>query len=148
VTPKTTPQPPGDAELQQQLGGAWHAYRALLDAAADLRPEWKYYGQKYGWTLKLFAGSRNLCFLGPHEGELMVAFLFGPRDFERVLESGVPQAMKDELLASKRYVEGTPLRIRVRTPADLPPIMELLEIKRHPVRPARPRTTKSRKTAD
>jgi hypothetical protein len=137
VKTKETPQPPGDAELQRQLGGAWQAYRALLDAATGLRPEWKYYGQKYGWSLKLFAGTRNLCFMGPYDGELLVAFLFGERDVERVMASGIPQAFKDELAAARAYAEGRPLRVRVRNPEDLAPVMELLAIKRTPTKPPR-----------
>jgi hypothetical protein len=144
MTARTTPQPPGDAELQQQLGEAWTTYRALLAAAPDLRPEWKYYGAKYGWTLKLFLGSRNLCFLSPHEGELMVAFLFGPSDFERVLESGVPEPMKDELRTARRYVEGTPLRMTLKTPTDLPPVLELLEIKRTTRKAERKKTSRGK----
>jgi hypothetical protein len=139
MTTKPTPQPPGDAELEQQLGEAWSAYRALLDASADLRPEWKYYGAKYGWSLKLFYGSRNLCFLGPHDGQLMVAFLFGPADFERVLDSGIPEPLKEELRTARRYVEGTPLRIMVKSPADLPPVLELLQLKRTTKKAARTR---------
>jgi hypothetical protein len=145
VAPKETPQPPGESELQAQLGDAWHVYRALLDATTDLRPDWKYYGQKYGWTLKLFAGKRNLCFVGPHAGELMVAFLFGERDVERVLQSDVAQSLKDELMAAKPYAEGRPLRIRVRKAEDLPPIMALLEIKRTPLKPPRPRESKAKR---
>ena len=135
--PKQTPQPPADAELQQRLGEAWPAYRALLEATADLRPEWKYYGAKYGWNLKLFKGSRNLCFLDHYQGEFTIAFLFGERDVPRVLESGIPPALKDEFTGAKQYVEGRPLRMRVRTPAELPAVLALLDIKRSPTRPQR-----------
>ena len=132
MAPKPQPQPPAAAELQQQLADAWPAYRALLDGAADLRPEWKYYGVKYGWSLKLFKGSRNLCFIGHYDREFLVAFLFGERDEPRVLESRVPQALKDEFTAARRYAEGRPLRVHVRGPDDLPPVLELLDIKRTP----------------
>ena len=135
MAPKVQPQPPAAAELQQQLADAWPAYRALLDGAADLRPEWKYYGVKYGWSLKLFMGSRNLCFIGHYDREFVVAFLFGERDVPRVLESGVPQALKDEFTAAKAYVEGRGMRVHVRGPADLAPVRELLDIKRSPRKP-------------
>ncbi|NJD09535.1 MAG: DUF3788 family protein [Gemmatimonadetes bacterium] len=129
---KPTPQPPADAELRQRLGATWPVYRALLDAAADLRPEWKYYGPKYGWNLKLFKGSRNLCFLNHYQDEFLVAFRFGERAVPRVLASGIPQALKDEFMAAKPYVEGRPLRLKVRAAAELPAVLELLDIKRQP----------------
>lgn len=131
------PQPPTDAELKRRLGPAWPAYTALLAAAADLRPEWKYYGARYGWNLKLFKGSRNLCFVNHYEGEFTVAFLFGERDVPRVLQSGIDQALKDEFTTAKQYVEGRPLRIRVRTEAELAAVPQLLDIKRSPSRPLR-----------
>jgi len=132
-----TPQPPGDAELKRRLGPAWPAYAALLAAAADLRPEWKYYGAKYGWNLKLFKGSRNLCFVNQYEGEFVVAFLFGERDIPRVLASGIGPALRDEFTTAKQYVEGRPLRVRVRTEAELPVVQQLLDIKRSPSKPLR-----------
>lgn len=136
--PRAAPPPPDDAELQRILDEAYPAYRALLDSAPELRPEWKYYGQKYGWSLKLFAGRRNLCFLAARERELGVAFVFGKRDVPRVLAAAIPQAMKDEFAAAKPYPEGQGLRIKVRTLADLEPVQELLAIKRNPLKPGRP----------
>lgn len=131
---RVLPEPPADQALAGLLGGAWPAWRALLDGQGELRPEWKYYGQKYGWSLKLFRRSRNLCFLTPGEGAFMAAFLFGERDRQRVLEAGLPQALRDEFAAARSYVEGTPIRVQVRGPADLAPVLALLEIKRSPVK--------------
>jgi len=131
------PQPPNEAALQQVLGDAYGAYRALLDSVPVLRPEWKYYGQKYGWGLKLFAGKRNLCFLAAREHELGVAFIFGERDVPRVLAAAIPQELKDQLAAARQYAEGKGLRIQVHAVADLAPVHELLEIKRNPLKPHR-----------
>jgi hypothetical protein len=132
---RNVPEPPADTELQGALGTAWPAWQALLTGEADLRPEWKYYGVKYGWSLKLFSGKRNLCFLTPGAGQFAVGFLFNPRDTERVLAAGVPQALKDELAAARVYIEGRPVRVVVREQRDLGPVVELLAIKRTSRRP-------------
>ena len=50
--------PPTESELRALLGESFAAYEALLAGHADLRPEWKYYGPKSGWTLKLFDGRK------------------------------------------------------------------------------------------
>jgi len=134
---KAAPEPPTDAQLERQLGSAWPAYRALREATTDLRPEWKWYGEKYGWSLKLFKGSRNLCFLNHYAGEFMAAFLFGERDVPRVLGAGLSPAHREEFSTARQYAEGRPLRVRVRGAEDLPVVLELLEIKRSPIRPPR-----------
>ena len=128
------PRPPADATLERSLGAAWPAYRTLVEGQAGLRPEWKYYGQKYGWSLKLFAGKRNLCFVGPRDGEFMVAFIFGERDVPRVLAADIPQVLKDEFGATRPYAEGRGLRVSVRDISELTTVLALLDIKRNPTK--------------
>lgn len=122
--------PPSDAELRALLGARFAAYEALLRANADLRPEWKYYGPKSGWTLKLFDRRRNLCFIMPREGELGVAFLLGEAAVRRALDSDLPEPLKQEIRDARQYVEGRPVRLTVRGKADLQRVATLLAIKR------------------
>jgi len=135
MAPRKVPEPPADAELRELVAGAWPAWRALLAGQPELRPEWKYYGEKYGWNLKLFSGKRNLCFVVPGAGQFTVGFVFGERDAQRVLESNVPQAVKDELAAARQYMEGRGVRVVVREEPQLVPVLQLLAIKRTARRP-------------
>jgi hypothetical protein len=132
---RDVPDPPAHAELEGLLAGAWPAWRALLDGQPELRPEWKYYGAKYGWSLKLFSGKRNMCFIAPGAGQFTVGFLFGANDTQRVLSSDVPQALKDELADAREYIEGRAVRVVVARHEDLKPVLQLLAIKRAPRRP-------------
>lgn len=122
---------PTAAELEQQLGRSHAAFRELLAEAATLRPEWKYYGPKIGWTLKLFEKKRNLCFVSPKAKHFDVAFLFGERAAESVLASAaVPEPVKDELRNARRYVEGRAVRVTVAGRKDLATVRALLALKR------------------
>lgn len=40
----------------------------------DLTPEWKHYGAKSGWILKLFSKKLNVLFVIPMQGYFRVAF--------------------------------------------------------------------------
>lgn len=124
------PATPTTADLQLLLGPAFAAYETLLREHSELRPEWKYYGAKSGWTLKLFEKSRNLCFIMPRAGELAIAFLLGERGVEAALASTLPESIKQEIREARTYVEGRPVRITARTPSELGPVETLLAIKR------------------
>lgn len=131
---RSQPHPPTEAGLRSLLGPTFMAYRALLDAHRDLRPEWKWYGQKNGWSLKLLDGKRNLCFLHPSEGYLSVAFIFGHDAVERALASDLPAGVRQAVIDAPTYPEGRAVRLEVRTEADLGPVHTLIEAKRGPVR--------------
>ncbi len=124
---------PSDAELRAQLGPAHTAYRALLGAHPELKPEWKWYGQKNGWSLKLLDGKRNLCFIGPHDGYFNAGFVFGHDATNRALESeALPADVKRLIADAPTLPEGRGFRLEVRDDSLLPAISLLLEIKRGP----------------
>lgn len=95
----------------------------------DLKPEWKYYGAKLGWNLKLFRGKRNLCFISPHEDHWTIAFALGARAVDSALNSDLPDSVKQEIRDARKYAEGRGVRITVREPQDLVAAETLLEIK-------------------
>jgi hypothetical protein len=127
ITDKGEPTAKG---LKQALGNRYELFETLLAAHPDLRPEWKYYGEKYGWSLKLFEKRRNLCFVTPRAGDLRVAFTFGDKQYEQVMSSGVPASVKKQLADAKRYMEGRGVSLLVEKPSHLKTIEQLLCIKR------------------
>lgn len=130
MSPRTAPPPPSEAELRAKLGESYAAYEAFLARHADLRPEWKYYGEKTGWSLKLFEKKRNLCFLAARDGELHIAFLLGGPAAAAVQESKLPAALKKQIREARVYAEGRAARLVARSEKDLAPADILLEIKR------------------
>ena len=122
--------PPSDAELRTLLGRRYAAYTAFLEQNAALRPEWKYYGAKSGWSLKLFDGKRNLCFVQPRPGRLQISFLLGRDAVAAALASALPETVKQALREARVYVEGTPAHVRVDSKRDLAAAQLLLQIKR------------------
>lgn len=131
MTVRQQPAEPAPAELEQQLGRSYAAFRTLLEEDSTLRPEWKYYGEKSGWALKLFEKKRNLCFVLPKVKHFDVAFVFGDRATETVLASAVvPEPVKEELRSARRYAEGRGVRVTVSGQKDLETVRTLLAIKR------------------
>ena len=131
TAPVDRPEPPLEQETEALLGPAFPLYRALIESG-PLTPEWKYYGAKYGWSLKLFEKKRNLCFIRPAAGSFNVAFVFGDRAFDKVLAGPSSDAIKDELRGSKKYPEGRMVRLTVTSQAELDQALLLLAVKRKP----------------
>lgn len=122
--------PPSDAALRDELGPAHVAYRALLDAYPDTHPEWKWYGVRNGWTLKLLDGKRNLCFIKPGDGAFIVAFTLGHDAVNRALESDLSTDVLHQIATGPAYPEGRGVRLRIETEHELEPVHTLIRLKR------------------
>ncbi len=129
AAPAVQPAPPSDEEIRTRLRRAFPHFRALVEDAA-FRPEWKWYGAKYGWSLKLFEKKRNLCFLGLKEGAFDAAIIFGDRVREAALGGSAAEDVKALLRDARHYPEGWGVRVTVAKKADLELVRRLLEIKR------------------
>ena len=126
---------PDDKSLGAALGPAfriWTDLRFAIDAAhGPVTPEWKHYGAKSGWTLKLLRGKRNLFFMAPGHDCFTIAFVFGDRAVDAVGKSNLPQNLIDELKGARRYVEGRGLRLEVKNKAAAARVLKLVDIKVH-----------------
>jgi hypothetical protein len=73
---------PTEADLREALGAAKPVWdRVMVDMARELEltHEWKSYGPKFGWALRLQRGKRNIVHLGPCEASFTVLFILGKR---------------------------------------------------------------------
>jgi hypothetical protein len=95
----------------------------------DFKPEWKYYNNKSGWILKMFTKKRNVLFVVPCNKYFRVAFTFGDKATDMILNSGLPVQIKDDLLMAKKYAEGRTIQLEVKEESDLDNILEMIRIK-------------------
>jgi len=124
---------PDARALSRVLGvkaALWKEIETDLRAAlGDLAVEWKHYGAKSGWILKLLLKKRNLFFLTPGDGHFRVAFVFGEKAVEAIAEGGFAASLVGELQAARKYAEGRGLRIEVESDADVRTVVALAKIK-------------------
>jgi len=120
---------PTDDEVRALLGRSFPLYQAVL-TLAPVRPEWRFYGPKYGWSLKLFEKKRNLCYVGVEKGELSVAFILGEKARARALDADLPASLADQVQHARKYPEGYGVTLKLSRKADLDSVRRLLEIKR------------------
>jgi hypothetical protein len=124
---------PDEAALAAELGETKEVLdqicRFIEEETGQLTREWKHYGQKSGWTLKLLSKKRNLLFVGPESGYFIIAFVFGDRAVEAVMKSQLPETIKNELFNARKYAEGRGIRFEIRDESLLENVKELIRIK-------------------
>ncbi len=124
---------PDSKALVKAIGktaGYWKKIRSNLENDyGELIDDWKYYGQKTGWLLKVLRKKRNLFFCIPLKGSFRMAFVFGEKAVSAVQSSDLPEAIKLELKNARKYAEGRGIRIDVKSAKDVKNIRKLVEIK-------------------
>jgi hypothetical protein len=127
---KRIPEEPTQAEIDEILGEGVPLLEAFLERNPELRPEWKYYGPKHGWSLKVFRKKRNMCFVGREPGAVAMGFLFGSRAYDHLQGLDMGPALRKEVESAKRYPEGYSIRLVLREESDLEDAQLLLDVKR------------------
>ncbi len=124
---------PNVAELKNALGDTYILWEQLVAFTKSTNPkafeEWKYSGVKYGWSFRVCDKKRVIIYLLPREQFFKIAFVFGQKATDKVLESNVAQAIKDDLQAAKVYAEGRGIRIDVKDDSNMKDFLTLISIK-------------------
>lgn len=124
---------PDQHMLAVALGDTWSYLNRTISFIADqygkFTSEWKCYGKKSGWILKLYSGKRNVLFLIPCEGYFKVSFTFGEKALQQIMLEELPGFNKQELLDAKKYAEGRTIQYPVRTDRDAENLLALVRIK-------------------
>lgn len=127
------PTRPSDSDLGKALGGAkplWDQLVAELASEHDATTqEWKSYGAKSGWSLRLMRGKRTIVWLAPSAGSFQVAFIFGEKALTAIRGAAVPARVLRMLDQAPKYPEGTGLRFEIKTAKDIAVVKTLAAIK-------------------
>jgi hypothetical protein len=125
--------PPTPKELESALGQSLALWKQLVgELKQELKldgEDWHSSGLKYGWALRLQLKKRNIVYLGSRSGSFMAAFVLGDAAVAAAHKSELPDDLLQTIASTKRYAEGTPVRVEVRGPEDLETIKILTKIK-------------------
>jgi hypothetical protein len=126
-------KPPSDADLAAALGAAKPLWDLIVaDMARDLGltgSEWKSYGAKHGWSVKLQRGKRTIVHLAPCAGSFHVLYILGDRAVAAARAARLGVTATKPLDAAPRYPEGTGIRLEVSRPRQIPLVRKLARIK-------------------
>jgi hypothetical protein len=126
-------EPPGGAELERRLAGAFEAFERLRSIRPGATSEWRRYSRAGPWTLKIVLAKRTLWYLTPTDEGLHVSMVFGVKATDAVLAADdLPEFVKTALREARPYAEGRGIRLPVAGIADVALLERLLAIKLAP----------------
>ncbi len=124
---------PTEDELSNILGDAYDLWNEIKNYTfskdSKLTDEWKYPGKKYGWSYRIKAQKRIIIYFIAQVNYFLVAFSFGNKAYNFILQSDISVHIKNELSNAKEYMEGRGIRIPIHKKEDLIDIFKLIEIK-------------------
>ena len=124
---------PTDAALAAALGPAKAVWDQLLaDVARECEAntrEWKCYSPKWGWSLRAMRKKRTIVWLAPCLGCFQVAFIFGDKAMQAARQSKWPKRIIKVMDEAPKYMEGTGIRLEVKSARDLGTLKKLAAIK-------------------
>ena len=124
---------PNDSDLIDKLGETYPIWKLIVDYTHIKYPmafdEWNYSGDKYGWSYRIKDKKRAIIYLLPRDRFFKVAFVFGQKATDRIMQSQISQPIKTELDSARVYAEGRGIRLEIRDKEILSDIRELIDIK-------------------
>lgn len=123
---------PSDAELSAALGAKRALWDELLEKLRALgidAREWNSYSRKSGWALKVIRKQRVIVYLSPMRDGFRASFALGDRAVKEALAAKLPAKVLKVIREARRYAEGTPVRLEVKSDADLAAILKIATIK-------------------
>jgi hypothetical protein len=124
---------PSPEDLSAALGKSYSYWKSIYDMVYLKYPsatsEWNFPGQKYGWSFRIKDKKRAIIYLLPRNKKLLVAFVFGQKAFEKIIDSNISKEIKLGLQSAKVYAEGRGIRIEVKNQTSLKDISNLIDIK-------------------
>lgn len=124
---------PEQKDLITALGKTYNLWQDIINLVYLKYPnavsDWNFPGQKYGWNFKIKDKKRAIIYLLPRDKRFMVAFNFGQKAFEKIMDSNISGEIKNSLESAKVYAEGRGIRIEVNNQKPLKDISQLIDIK-------------------
>ena len=124
---------PVNKDLVSALQETYSIWESLRDYILEQYPgaveEWNYAGKNYGWSFRIKDKRRAIAYFLPREGYFKVAFVFGGKATEQIMNSNVTDTIKDDLDRAKVYAEGRGISIPVKDESPVADIKKLVVIK-------------------
>lgn len=123
-------------QLQEALGNTYAFWQTFSEQTKKLYPEaiceWHFSSEKYGWSFRIKDKKRVLIYLLPRDKFFKVAFVFGQKATDSIMESNISETIKKELQAAKVYAEGRGIRLEIRNENLVKDVLNLIAIKVNP----------------
>jgi hypothetical protein len=125
---------PTEADLARALEGSfvfWNDLKKQMAATfSPLTFEWGFTSKSTGWGLRLKHKDRVILYMTPCGGYFLASLALGEKAIKAALESDLPGKVLKIIAASKKYAEGTGVRLEVKNASDVRSVKKLATLKK------------------
>jgi hypothetical protein len=126
-------QIPNEESLYEVLGTTYPLWkiieRDVFEKDTTAKPEWHYSGVKFGWSYRIKEKKRVIVYLLPRNKYFKVAFVFGQKATDSIMNSTINNQIKTVLQDAKGHAEGKGIRIDIKEDSLIEDIKKLIQIK-------------------
>ena len=126
-------QTPTNRDLKKALGDTFDFWPELIAYTKELYPDaregWHFTSAKYGWSYRVSDRKRVILYLLPRDKFFKVAFVFGQKATDAILQSEIAGNIKTDIQNARVYAEGRGIRIDITSNDLLADIKKLIAIK-------------------
>ena len=101
---------PSDEALIGKLGSPYKLWAQIDGYVLDRYPaglaEWNFPSKKYGWSFRIKDKRRAIIYFLPRDNYFKVAFVFGQKATDVVLNSDIAEEIKKDLAQATKYAEA------------------------------------------
>lgn len=110
----------------------WERLHAFLKVNYDFKPEFHFYGKKYGWCYKYTRKGKTLCVLFPEMKAFTTLVVLGKKEVAQCEDNATSFNEDTQRLfkTAYKYPDGKWLYKRVLNKSDLEDVISLIRIKR------------------
>jgi len=122
---------PNNNDSIGSLGNTYQLWQLIKNYVILKHPkgfeEWSY--SKYGWSFWMKDKKRAIIYFLPRDKYFKVAFVFGQKATDAIMQSKIANTIKMELDSTKVYAEGRGIRIDINDKMIINDIKKLIDIK-------------------
>jgi hypothetical protein len=124
---------PTEVDLPKFLRSTYELWIQIQEFVLRKYPEglkeWNFPGKKYGWSYRIKDKKRAIIYFLPREKYFKVAFVFGQKAYDIIMDSDISIEIKKDLEKAKKYAEGRGIRIDIFNDSKILDVQKLVEIK-------------------
>ena len=95
----------------------------------DFSEEWKYYNDGKSWLLKITRKSKTIFWLSILKESFRITFYFGDKAEPAILESNIPEQLKEEFKNGKRYGKIRGITLTINSNKEVESVKSLISVK-------------------
>ena len=124
---------PSDDILQSITGDMMTIWKRIVDYAEsnykNITKEWRYYNDGKQWLFKLQYKLKTVFWSSVQGNTFTITFYFGNKAEPLLMESDLPDSMKEQFRAAKAFGTIRPVTLTISENTDINSIFKLIELK-------------------